>query len=293
MISGLLEDIIFHLSMRAHTGHPRGDLSHRKATFSTDAYSVWRTDSLRSQFETYFSPQMLDGKRVLDFGCGSGQLSFYAKEKGANDVVGTDLSAKSVHFAIKLREKEHLECRFILESNPKCISLPDSSIDIILCFDVMEHVMDYREVIKEWLRVLSPGGRVLLWWSVWWHPYGHHLHTMIPLPWVHTFMSDTSLFRVCARIYDNPEFQPRHWHFDENGQRKPNPYAGTVSCKDLNKLTIRQFDRISTGVGFQTIRKQVNPFTGTRLAVLKRALARGPWADFFCSCVVYELRKPA
>jgi len=279
--------------MRVHAGSSQTDLSHRTATFSVEAYSEWRTESLQSQFETYF-PQYKDlsGKRVLDFGCGAGQLSFFAKERGAESVVGTDLSAKSIQLAEARETKERSGCRFLLAQDTKRISLPDDSVDVILCFDVMEHVMDYREIIAEWARVLAPGGVVLIWWSVWWHPYGHHCHTMIPLPWVHTIMSDASMLRVCARIYDTPEFKPRLWHFDDNGQRKPNPYAGVEHFGYLNKLTIGQFDNLIASVGLHARRKDVYPFTGKQLTWLKKLLVRSPWPDFFCSCVVYELEKP-
>ncbi len=165
-------------------------------------------------------------------------------------------------------------------------------MDVIVCFDVMEHVMEYEAIVREWARILAPGGLVLIWWSVWWHPYGHHLHTLIPLPWVHLMMSDESLFRVCARIYDTPQFQPRIWHFDEGGSRKSNPYKGRKSFDDLNKLTIRRFDQTVIGAGLQLRRKQINSFGGSTLPGLKRFLAHSHWPDFFCSSAVYELERP-
>jgi hypothetical protein len=116
---------------------------------------------------------------------------------------------------------------------------------------------------------------------------------MIPLPWVHTFMSDQSLYRICARIYDQPEFKPRIWHFDENGNRKANPYVGRLVFDDLNKLTIRRFDDLVKEAGLVARRKQINPFGGATLSALKRWLARSRWPDFFCASAVYELEKLA
>ena len=293
MISLLLEEVVFRISMRAHTNKPKGDLSHRPATFSVEKYDEWRNDSLKSQFEEYFHWGLLRDKRVLDFGCGTGSLSRLSAENGAAEVVGIDMLSKSLARARRLHEGAAPNLRFILADTAESIPLPDSSVDVILCFDVMEHVMEYRKIVREWSRVLSPDGCVLIWWSVWWHPYGHHLHTMIPLPWVHTFMSDESLYRVCARIYERPEFKPRIWHFDEDGKRKANPYAGRLVFDDLNKLTIRRFDDLVKEAGLIARRKQINPFGGTTLSALKRWLARSPWPDFFCASAVYELEKPA
>ncbi len=294
MIRQLMEEAVFRLSMPAHKGKPKGELSHRPATFSVDKYDEWRGESLKGQFEAYFRWDLIRGKRVLDFGCGTGPLSFLCAENGAKSVIGIDLSSKSIERARWNQQQANCpDVHFILEESASSISLPDNSVDVIVCFDVMEHVMEYKSIMAEWKRILAPGGCVLIWWSVWWHPYGHHMHTLIPLPWVHVLMSDESLFRVCARIYDTPQFQPRIWHFDEDGKRKPNPYRGQVYFDDLNKLTIRGFDEIASGVGFRPRRKQINPFTGSSLSGLKVFLANSRWPDFFCSSVVYELEKPA
>jgi ubiquinone/menaquinone biosynthesis C-methylase UbiE len=292
MIRGLMEEVVFRLSMSAHNGQPKGDLSHRPATFSADKYDEWRAESLKDQFETYFSWDLVKGKRVLDFGCGTGPLSLLCADKGASSVVGIDLAADRVERAREVSVNGHRNITYLLEKQTDCISLPDNSVDVILCFDVMEHVMDYEAIMREWRRVLAPGGCVLIWWSVWWHPYGHHMHTMIPLPWVHTVMSDESLFRVCARIYDTPQFKPRIWHFDAAGQRKANPYRGILRFDDLNKLTIARFDKTIARVGLRSRRRQINPFSGSTLMAVKRLLARSPWPDFFCASAVYELEKP-
>jgi SAM-dependent methyltransferase len=292
MIRRLMEEALFRLSMSTHNGNPKGELSHRPATFSADKYDEWRDESLKGQFEEYFQWELIRGKRVLDFGCGTGPLSLLCAQNGAKSVVGTDLNSGSIERARRNQRDGRLDVKFILEESACRMSLPDDSVDVITCFDVMEHVMDYASIIDEWKRVLAPGGCVLIWWSVWWHPYGHHLHTMIPLPWVHVFMSDESLFRICARIYNTPQFQPRIWHFDDNGKRKPNPYSGRACFDDLNKLTIRRFDEVIAAAGFHPRRKQINPFTGSTLSGLKRFLAHSRWPDFFCSSVVYELEKP-
>jgi SAM-dependent methyltransferase len=291
MIRSFAEEVVFRLSMSAHNGRPKGDLSHRPATFSSGKYDEWRTESLQDHFEAHFDWSLIRGKRVLDFGCGGGSLSLLCLENGAESVTGVDLSTEGIERARRSSVNAH-RVSFVLAEQVDRIPLPDNSIDTIVCFDVMEHVMSYEAIMREWARVLAPGGCVLIWWSVWFHPYGHHLWTMIPLPWVHVFMSDESLLRVCARIYDTPQFQPRFWHFDAAGNRKPNPYRGQVVFDDMNKLTISRFDRTVARVGLQPRRKQVNPFGGATLAGVKRLLANSPWPDFFSSSVVYELEKP-
>lgn len=292
MTNRLIENLVYRLAMRTHAGGRKTDLSHRPATFSVEKYDEWRDEGLTKQYSGHFEWEQIKGKRVLDFGCGGGQLSFTAKQKGARSVLGVDVIPLRISRATAHAAKMGLDVQFKLTEDPKRIDAPDSSVDVILCFDVMEHVMDYKEAVQEWMRVLAPGGSVLIWWSVYWHPYGHHLQTMIPLPWIHTFMSDESMFRVLARIYDSPQFQPRIWHFDEAGNRIPNPYQGVKHFKDLNKLTIKRFDKLVTSTGFRIKRKVIYPFTGDGLAGVKKMLVRTPWPDFFTSRVIYELEKP-
>lgn len=288
-----VESVVFGLSMRSHVAGNTSELSHRKATFSVAAYQQWRQSGLEAQFKKHFDVTSLREKRVLDFGCGSGALTFFAAKAGAADVIGTELSQKQVNQAERQLEKLQLSnVQFVRESNPKVINLPNQSIDTILCFDVLEHVMEYERIVHEWRRVLAPGGRILIWWSVYWHPYGHHLQTMIPLPWVHVFLNDAALNRVCAKIYDSPRFQPRIWHFDAGGRRKSNPYQGSSRFGDLNKLTIKQFEQVVQASGLVITRRDIPPFNGQRLAWLKRALVRlSP--DFFSSCVIYEIAVPS
>ncbi len=288
----LLEEAVFRLSIRAHRGQQRSDIANREATFSTEKYDEWRDDDTTVAIEQAFDWERVKGKRVLEFGCGAGPLARMCAERGAASVIGADLSKVMIARAKDRYKDSNLPIEFICEPDAARISLPDNSVDIIFCFDVMEHIMEYEAIAKEWRRVLAPGGRILIWWQAWRHPYGHHLYTMIPLPWVHMLLSDAGLFRVATRIYEHPDFRPRFWHFDEHGQKKKDMYRKT-KLVDLNKLTIGKFDTLMRRNGLTTQRKRLNPFGGQRFALLKKVLARSPWPDFFCSSVVYELEKPS
>ena len=289
----LIEDLVFRLSRRAIR---RQDPEFSKPTSTYGAYQTWRNEELLSQYRSHFSEKEVAAKDVLDFGCGSGELSLLcAHDWGARHVTGTDLNARGIATAkekaaqLGLREKT----TFFAAGASNAISLPSSSQDVILCFDVMEHVLDYREIIPEWHRVLRPGGQVLIFWIVWMHPYGHHLHSMIPLPWVHLIVPEETLLRVSARIYELPEFRPRYWHLDGKGEPKPNPYAGQKSLGHLNRLTTAVFDRIARQAGF-LVHQHREPFQGGRLRWLKKGLVHlpPPFRDMFCSSFVYRLTKP-
>lgn len=281
----LLEDFCVRFALGAH--RRQSSVVSNQATFSEAAYQAWRLEELRRQFADNFDWSILAGKRVFDFGCGTGELSLLCSQMGAQAVLGCDLHPEGINQA-RMRVPVGT---FHIPRSTTAIDLPDGSVDVIACFDVLEHIMDHREIFGEWHRILSGGGRVLIWWSVWRHPYGHHELHVVPVPWVHLLAPMSTLYRACERVYDSPEFRPRKWHLNPDGSRKPNPYRGLTEPDDLNKLTIRQAEREFRDVGFRIAAREIQPFTGSRLAWLKHLLVKLPVPDPFCSAVIYELVK--
>jgi ubiquinone/menaquinone biosynthesis C-methylase UbiE len=93
---------------------------------------------------------------LLDAGCGKGAYSEHFKDKG-HKVIGVDISINS----LKLAQKIH---RIYIYINSTLENLPikESSIDKILCNDVLEHILDYKQVLEEFKRILKPGGEIIL-----------------------------------------------------------------------------------------------------------------------------------
>ncbi len=287
--------LLFHLSKKRVLNSKPGDAAGNPATFDATSYQEWRDSELRKQFLENFDPAELRGKDVLDFGCGSGDLSFLMAGFGPKSVTGIELNADLLHSAAARAEGESsaVPLNFIVGSNSKAIDLPDASMDVIVCFDVLEHILDYCEIIPEWRRVLRPGGKVFIWWVPWFHPYGHHIQTLVPLPWVHCFVPERVLTEVCARIYDMPEFKPRLWDQDENGNKRSNKWLHFKSLPDVNRLTIGRFQRVCKKAGIGIEYRKTAGFEATRLAGLTGMMSRIPLLrEFFCSHVVYRLKKP-
>mgnify|MGYP000871092345 FL=1 len=108
--------------------------------------------------EWYFkkSPQNL---KVLDWGCGKGQVTFLLKEMNFN-VISCDLNKKTNDSAFgqiaPIIEKANikiipLEHEYLLPFSNECF-------DIVLSFGVLEHVSNDQESLKEINRVLKPEG---------------------------------------------------------------------------------------------------------------------------------------
>jgi ubiquinone/menaquinone biosynthesis C-methylase UbiE len=288
--------LCYNLSKRIVLTRRSGAVGENPASFDLAKYQEWRDEELRTQFTEHFRFDEVEGKDVLDFGCGGGALSLMLARHNVKSLTGTDLNEQMIAQAedelSKLNGSLPVTPRFVLGRDSRKIEFPDNSFDVVLCFDVLEHIIDYREIIPEWQRVLRPGGKVFIWWVPWFHPYGHHIESLVPLPWVHAFFSEQTLIEACARVYAMPEFKPRWWDLDEHGRRKPNKYLTLDRFTDLNKLTIREFEKLCRQEGLQLATRELIGFGGSAAARLTRILAQLPVTrEFFCSRVIYRLQK--
>lgn len=255
-------------------------------------YDGWRHDSLSDSWSR-FSDDLINGKEVLDFGCGDGQLSVYLSQtRSPKRVVGIDISMAGIERA-KVKGP-HLE--WVL-GTPERMPLPDRSFDTILAFDCMEHVMQPLEIIKDWFRVLRPGGKVVIEWYPFRAWNGSHMENLVPLPWAHIIFGEYAMMRTAEKIYDLPEFPLCHWDRDENGNKLPNKWRRLSSFKDgnfLNELTVRQFLRMVKETGFEVSRFDTKKFGGSKLkSLVGGTLMRFPLlGEYFVSHYLIELRRP-
>lgn len=293
MTVGVGSDICFAIARKLVLKRQLGSAGANPATFEGEAYQSWRVSELLDQFNMFFSKSDVQGCDVVDFGCGEGALSFYMATLDVKSVVGVDVSSDRIASAKRRLESQDLPIRPDFR-HARCtdkVELADASADVILCFDVLEHIMDFTAIVPEWKRVLRNDGRVLIWWIPWYHPYGHHIESLVPIPWAHVVWSDKTLIDTCGKIYDMPEFNPRVWDLDKSGAKKPNKWLTMQALPEVNRLTIKQFDRLCDEVGLVRSRKDLNGFGSSKLAKLTNAFLDVPFLkEFFVSSVVYDLR---
>lgn len=109
----------------------------------------------------------LKGKKLLDAGCGTGWFSKRAVERGAK-VTSMDLGEKLLEQVARKCESERVV--------GSLLGLPfaDNTFDMVVSSEVIEHTPDPTKGMQEMLRVLKPGGILILttpnkfwYWSVW------------------------------------------------------------------------------------------------------------------------------
>lgn len=105
-----------------------------------------------------FACRLARRKRVLDIACGMGYGSA-ALAAVADHVVGVDLSPDAVAAAHAAYPAENL--RF-LAAPAQAIPLEDASFDLIVAFEVIEHLADWPALLAEARRLLAPGGQFIV-----------------------------------------------------------------------------------------------------------------------------------
>ena len=270
----------------------------RNRTTDEENYRVWRRSELQCQLVEYFETASIAGRDVLDFGCGTGELCTLLRSYAPKSLLGIDKSDDAITRAAATTSTAtaHESCqpRFLCNERHGCLPIGTDSVDLICCFDVLEHIPDIRAIAGEWRRVLRSRGRVWIWWSPWRGPYGHHIESLMPLPWVHLLFPPRAIFEACARLYDDPDFVPRKWDVDPaTGKKKPNKWRNTQSFYPfLNRLTRGRFERVVREAGLIITRHETLGFSGSAARKATRVLLPVPQiGECFASFCIYELMK--
>ncbi|GMN04005.1 class I SAM-dependent methyltransferase [Erythrobacter sp. MTPC3] len=264
-----------------------------------DAYADWRDASLVRSWR-HFSDDELDGKDVLDFGCGAGQLAFFLASKGrAKSVTGVDIDLAALdraHDALR-RRADLADSLHFIEGDTIGLPLDDASIDLITAFDCLEHVMEPGAILRGWARVLRPGGRVLIEWFPFKGPWGPHMEALVPVPWAHVIFGEKAMFRAAAAIYDDPDFTPRHWDMGSEGRKKPNKWTQWDSFEEqgyVNQLDIAGFRDCVAEAGLRIKRLSRSGFgrSGAAKAIGDAFMALPVLGEYATSYTVIALEKP-
>lgn len=138
--------------------------------------------------------------RVLDLGCGSGNLSRHLLDHGAT-VVAADVSPE---FLRQVEDRFGATGRLeTVQINGQDLSaLADDSVDAACAYSVLHHIPDYLAVIDEMCRVVRPGGVIFL---------DHEAND--------SFYDEDGCFRAMLREIEGHEAEPTPGWWDPEGKR--------------------------------------------------------------------------
>ncbi|MCU0942629.1 MAG: bifunctional 2-polyprenyl-6-hydroxyphenol methylase/3-demethylubiquinol 3-O-methyltransferase UbiG [Hydrogenophaga sp.] len=134
------------------------DLAHRWWDPESEFRPLHQINPLRLDWIDTLAP--IQGKRVLDVGCGGGILSDAMARRGA-DVTGIDLATKALRVAqLHALEAATPNVRYLETSAEALASEQPGSFDVVTCMEMLEHVPDPSSVVRACSELVKPGGWV-------------------------------------------------------------------------------------------------------------------------------------
>ncbi len=101
----------------------------------------------------------LEGKRVVDVGCGGGILAEAMALRGAK-VTGIDLAEKPLKIASLHRLESGVEVDYRLVSAEALAAESPAAFDVVTCMEMLEHVPDPASTVRACASLARPGGLV-------------------------------------------------------------------------------------------------------------------------------------
>lgn len=173
----------------------------------------------KSKLQTLFGAQLsrrIQGKTVIDFGCGEGLEAIEMAELGAKFVIGIDMKNDCLEAASRNAMRAGVSnCHFTTRTMERA--------DIIVSLDAFEHFTEPAKILAMMHNLLKSGGEVLISFGpTWYHPYGGHPFSVFP--WAHLIFSERALIR---------------WRSDFKSDS-----VKRFEDVGLNQMSVRRFERL-------------------------------------------------
>lgn len=101
------------------------------------------------------------GKKILDYGCGPADFGIWLATEGA-DVTVLDLSPAAIEVALKRARASGVTVRGISADASRLEVLRDQEFDVVFACAALHHTLKYPGAVEELVRVMKPGGRLVL-----------------------------------------------------------------------------------------------------------------------------------
>ena len=126
-----------------------------------DSLAWLRARAERSAFARLLDQAIPGDARIVEVGCGTGQMSLYLA-RADRVVVGADLTMASLRLAEAARRRFELSRVRFVESDLNRPGLKDGAFDVVYCSGVLHHTPDPRAAFARVARLARPGGMIVL-----------------------------------------------------------------------------------------------------------------------------------
>ena len=218
----------------------------------------------------------VDGKTVLDVGCGTGSTCVEATLRGARRVVGVDTQRVRIGREEVARNYAHLADRIeFLQTDGTLRELGDERFDVVLSKDSFEHYARPEAFVSVLTRFLAREGHLAIGFGpLWKSPTGGHIGFMTNFPWAHLIFPESVIMDERRR------FRP-----DEDARRFEEIKGG------LNKMTLARFSKIMESTGLECVYFATN-VSAHPVVRLMKLVSHAPFAREYFTANVYSVWRP-
>jgi 2-polyprenyl-3-methyl-5-hydroxy-6-metoxy-1,4-benzoquinol methylase/uncharacterized protein YbaR (Trm112 family) len=129
-----------------------------------DTDTLWslREKAERGVFARLLNEQVAPRARILEAGCGTGQLSNFLAAKSGRMVFGTDICLNSLRLGQAFKVRNRLDNVSFLQMNLFRPVFPKESFDVVISNGVLHHTSDPELGFRTLTPLLKPGGLVII-----------------------------------------------------------------------------------------------------------------------------------
>jgi len=197
-------------------------------------------------FEDFEPPR---ASLALDLGCGFGGRTIEFQKRLAGHLIGLEIDPRVVAPALQFARAALPGSVSFMAGLGESLPLISDSIDLVLSYDVFEHVQDPEKCLTECFRVLRPGGIALLVFPPYHHPTGAHLEGYCSrTPYLNVIFPGSVLVDAVNEVLDS-----------RNDAYRPQPLRPGDRLYSLNGLTIQRFQRLVRESDFETVSIRLLP----------------------------------
>ncbi|OFX46450.1 MAG: hypothetical protein A2046_04695 [Bacteroidetes bacterium GWA2_30_7] len=185
----------------------------------------------------YSYSKIIENSNILELGCHLGGVSYCLAEMGAKEVYSTDFAGYKASAADSNNNSEktlieidnelntaRTEYAKLFKNNSAvkflnddiCNSkLPESHFDLIISFDVLEHISNTEQAFANISRILKDDGIAIHEYNPFFSLNGGHSACTLDFPWGHTRLSESDFLRYVKEI--RPDEENLDMSFYKNG----------------------------------------------------------------------------
>lgn len=214
-----------------------------------------------TRIENFLHTQSLSfvGNDILEIGAYDGSSAYAFAAFGAKSVLATDMAAYYINqtpggivskdaiakknkelaqirdaYSKTINSKDVNRVRFI-EDDITVSSVASASMDVIVSWEVLEHITNPKEAFKQMARILKPGGFAFHEYNPFFSVDGGHSLCTLDFPWGHARLSDEDFERYVATLRPN-EKEVSLSFFRNNLNRMTQSYLH--ECMEENGLEV-------------------------------------------------------